>query len=34
MAKLAGWKPPEKEEVKTSADIEIRDWRTVMKVVC
>tara|TARA_R110002051_G_scaffold260800_4_gene320645 strand:+ start:8562 stop:9632 length:1071 start_codon:yes stop_codon:yes gene_type:complete len=33
MAKLAGWKPPEKEEVKTSADIEIRDWRTVMKVM-
>ena len=34
MAKLAGWNPPEKEEVKTSEDIEIRDWRTVMKVVC
>jgi len=34
MAKLAGWKPPEKEEVKTSSDIEVTDWRTIIKVVC
>lgn len=44
MAKLAGWEPhpestymknkeTEDEEVRTSADKETRDWRTVMKVV-
>tara|TARA_A100001515_G_scaffold141198_1_gene137892 strand:- start:1565 stop:2668 length:1104 start_codon:yes stop_codon:yes gene_type:complete len=44
MAKLAGWKPhpestymknkeKEDEEVKTSADKETRDWRTIMKVI-
>jgi len=35
MAKEMGWKPPEKEEeeeVKTSANVEIHDWRTIMKV--
>jgi len=40
MAKLAGWKQPEKEEPKeesdeklTSYNREIRDWRTIMKVM-
>lgn len=38
MAKLAGWKPPVKEEPKedeklTSDDREVKDWRTIMKVV-
>lgn len=38
MAKLAGWKPPVKEEPKedeklTSDDREIKDWKTIMKVV-
>ena len=42
MAKLAGWKPPVKEEPKekpkedeklTSSDRESKDWRTIMKVV-
>ena len=44
IAKLAGWKPhpestymknkeKEDEEVKTSADKETRDWRTIMKVI-
>ena len=38
MAVLAGWKPPVKEEpktedtVRTSADIEHTDWKTIMKV--
>lgn len=38
MAKLAGWKPPVKEEPKegeklTSSDREVKDWRTIMKVI-